>query len=219
LGLDHAEHPAPSRAGNLTLLGGTLAFDFANTSSGRGWPSHQEHLRAATDLVDWAAHVKLLSPADAGWLRRMLAADSSLADLLLRQALSTREDIHAICRDIADGGAVPALRLDSLARAHAANLAHARLVEENGRYVWSWEPRQWPVEALLGPIVLSALTTLTQGDLARLKRCQNEKCGWVFFDTTKNRSRRWCEMEICGNRAKQKRFAARGVRTSHRPRL
>ena len=105
---------------------------------------------------------------------------------------------------------MPPLQLDSLGRAHAANLAHARLVEENGRYVWSWEPRQWPVEALLGPIVLSALTTLTQGDLARLKRCQNEKCGWVFFDTTKNRSRRWCEMEICGNRAKQKRFAARG---------
>jgi predicted RNA-binding Zn ribbon-like protein len=208
--LDHADHLPPSRAGALTLLGGTLAFDFANTSSGRGWPSHQEHLRAATDVVDWAEHVKLLCSADAAWLRGVLAEDAALADLLLGRAVSTREDIHAICVEIAAGRAVPPLRLDSLGRAHAANLAHARLVDENGRYVWSWEPRQWPVEALLGPIVLSALTTLTQGDLARLKRCENEKCGWVFFDTTKNRSRRWCEMEICGNRAKQKRFAARG---------
>ena len=200
----------PSRAGALTLLGGTLAFDFANTSSGRGWPSHQEHLRRAGDVVDWAEHVKLLSPADAAWLRGMLDADPALAEMLLRRALGTREDIHAICVEVAAGHAVPALHLESLARAHAANLAHARLVGENGRYVWSWEPRQWPVESVLGPIVLSALTTLTQGDLARLKRCQNEKCGWVFFDATKNRSRRWCEMEICGNRAKQKRFAARG---------
>jgi predicted RNA-binding Zn ribbon-like protein len=208
--MDPAPQPSPSRAGSLTLLGGTLAFDFANTSSGRGWPSHREHLLAARDIVDWAEHVKLLSAADATWLRGMLEQDRALADLLLRRALATREDIHAICVEVAAGRAAPALRLDSLARSHAANLAHARLVDEHGHYVWSWEPRQWPVEALLGPIVLSALTTLTQGDLARLKRCKNEKCGWVFFDTTKNRSRRWCEMEICGNRAKQKRFAARG---------
>jgi predicted RNA-binding Zn ribbon-like protein len=159
--------------------------------------------------VDWAEHVKLMSSADATWMHGVLNSDPALADLLLRRALSTRDDIHAICVAVAAGDDVPPLRLDSLARAHAANLAHAHLVEENGRYAWSWEPRQWPVEALLGPIVLSALTTLTQGDLARLKRCRNEKCGWVFFDTTKNRSRRWCEMDVCGNRAKQKRFAAR----------
>jgi predicted RNA-binding Zn ribbon-like protein len=207
--LDQVDHPSRSRAGALTLLGGTLAFDFANTSSGRGQPSHQEHLLSARDVVDWAEHVKLLSGADSAWLRRVLESDATLAGLLLRRSLDARDDIHAICAEIAAGRAVPPLRLDSLARAHAANLAHARLVDENGRYVWSWEPRQWPIEALLGPIVLSALTTLTQGDLARLKRCQNEKCGWVFFDATKNRSRRWCEMEICGNRAKQKRFAAR----------
>jgi len=209
LALDHADHPSRSRAGSLSLLGGTLAFDFANTSSGRGWPTHQEHLRSARDVVDWAEHAKLLSTADGAWLRDVLKSDPALADLLLRRALDTRENIHAICVEIAAGRAVPPPRLDSLARAHAANLAHAHLVDENGRYVWSWEPQQWPIEALLGPIVLSALTTLTQGELARLRRCQNEKCGWVFFDTTKNRSRRWCEMEICGNRAKQKRFAAR----------
>ena len=207
--LDQVDHPSRSRAGALTLLGGTLAVDFANTSSGRGWPTHQEHLLSARDVVDWAEHVKLLSRADANWLRGVLKSDPALADLLLRRALDTRENIHAICVEIAAGRAVPPPRLDSLARAHAANLAHARLVDEGGRHVWSWEPRQWPIEALLGPIVLSALTTLTQGELARLRRCQNEKCGWVFFDTTKNRSRRWCEMEICGNRAKQKRFAAR----------
>jgi predicted RNA-binding Zn ribbon-like protein len=208
--MDPVTQSSLSRAGTLTLLGGTLAFDFANTASGRDQPSHQEHLLTTHDLVDWAEHVKLMSSADAAWLHGLLDSDPALTELLLRRAVGTRDDIHAICAEIAAGRAVPPLRLDSLARAHAANLAHARLVEDNGRYVWSWEPRQWPIEALLGPIVLSALTTLTQGDLARLKRCRNEKCGWVFFDTTKNRSRRWCEMDVCGNRAKQKRFATRG---------
>ena len=49
-------------------------------------------------------------------------------------------------------------------------------------------------------------TLLQQADLARVKQCAGEKCGWLFFDATKNKSRRWCEMEVCGNRAKQKRF-------------
>ena len=66
-----------------------------------------------------------------------------------------------------------------------------------------------PVEAVLGPISLSALTLLQQADLTRVKQCQGEKCGWLFFDATKNKSRRWCEMEVCGNRAKQKRFSER----------
>ena len=61
---------------------------------------------------------------------------------------------------------------------------------------------------LLG-FTLSALTLLQQADLTRVKQCQGEKCGWLFFDATKNKSRRWCEMEVCGNRAKQKRFGAR----------
>ena len=127
MALDHPDHPLPSRAGVLTLLGGTLAADFANTSSGRGWPSHQENLRVAEAVVDWAEHVKLLSRADAVWLRGMLKADPALGDLLLRRVLDAREDIHAICVEIAAGRAPPPLRLDSLARAHAANLAHARL--------------------------------------------------------------------------------------------
>jgi predicted RNA-binding Zn ribbon-like protein len=39
-------------------------------------------------------------------------------------------------------------------------------------------------------------------DLSRTKRCEGKECGWLFFDATKNKSRRWCEMRVCGNRAK-----------------
>jgi predicted RNA-binding Zn ribbon-like protein len=53
--------------------------------------------------------------------------------------------------------------------------------------------------------VLSALSVLTGSDLSRIKRCPGDHCGWLFYDATKNRRRRWCEMEVCGNRAKQKR--------------
>jgi predicted RNA-binding Zn ribbon-like protein len=47
------------------------------------------------------------------------------------------------------------------------------------------------------------------GEAARLKRCSEHTCAWVFWDTSKNRSRRWCSMRVCGNRAKARRYAAR----------
>jgi predicted RNA-binding Zn ribbon-like protein len=201
--------PAASRADSLALVGGELAFDFTNTSSGRGWATHQEHLRSAQNVVDWAQHAKVLGPADAEWLRAAVHSDERLARRMLDRALELRENIYAIAVEVAAGRPAPKAGVEALARTHAACLACAKLTPFEGRYVWSWAPRESAVESVLGPIALSALTTLTQGDLSRIKQCQGEKCGWLFFDTTKNKSRRWCEMEICGNRAKQRRHSAR----------
>jgi predicted RNA-binding Zn ribbon-like protein len=199
----------PSRADSLTLIGGELAFDFANTSSGRGWPTHQEHLRSADNVVAWARHAKLLGPADGEWLRAEVVANEALAARMLTRALDLREAIYCIGVEVAGGRGAPEAWIAELAREHAACVACAKLAPGAGRYLWSWTPREAAVEAVLGPIALSALATLTQADLTRVKQCQGEKCGWLFFDTTKNKSRRWCEMEICGNRAKQKRLGAR----------
>jgi len=198
-----------SRAGSLALVGGELALDFANTASGRGSPSQQDHLRSGQNLLEWARHARALGPADGEWLRRALAADPALGARMLARALDLRESVHAAGAAIATGAPAPGAAVETIARTHAACLACARLAPFEGRYVWSWSPSESAIEAVLGPIALSALATLTQGDLSRIKQCQGDRCGWLFFDATKNRSRRWCEMEVCGNRAKQRRHSAR----------
>jgi predicted RNA-binding Zn ribbon-like protein len=198
-----------SRAGSLTLIGGELALDFANTSSGRGWPTHQEHLRSAVNVVDWAGHARVLPPEDAAWMREAAREEPQISEHLFTRALELREDIHSVASEIAAGRAAPPDRIQSLTRTHALCLAKADLAPFGGRFVWSWAVRQASIEAILGPISLSAMTTLLQADLSRIKMCQGEKCGWLFFDATKNKSRRWCEMEVCGNRAKQRRFGAK----------
>jgi predicted RNA-binding Zn ribbon-like protein len=201
--------PTESSAGSLTLIGGELALDFANTSSGRGWPTHKEHLRSAADIVDWAGHARVLPPEDAAWMREAARAQPEISEPLLARALELREDIYVVASEIAAGRSAPSDRIQSLTRAHAHCLANANLAPFGGRFVWSWTVRQAAVEAILGPISLSAMTTLLQADLSRIKMCQGEKCGWLFIDATKNKSRRWCEMEVCGNRAKQRRFGAK----------
>ena len=199
----------PSRAPSLTLVGGELALDFANTSSGRDSPVHREHLLRPAHVAQWAAHARVLAPQDAEWLAGATESDETLGTLLLREALELREDVYQLGAAIAAGRPAPPERIASLAQTHARALARGRLSPIGANFGWTWSARAAPVEAITGPISLSALTLLQQADLTRVKQCRGEKCGWLFFDATKNKSRRWCEMEVCGNRAKQKRFVRR----------
>lgn len=199
----------PSRAASLALVGGELALDFANTSSGRGSAGHQEHLRAAGDVVDWAEHARAILPQGAEWLRNMALRDPQFAQHLLAASLALREDIYDLGAALAAGHAAPREKIDPIAAVQARSLAKATLEPIAGRYAWSWVAKTAPIEAVLGPISLSAITMLLQADPTRIKQCPGEKCGWLFLDATKNKSRRWCEMQVCGNRAKQKRLAER----------
>lgn len=198
-----------SRAGSLALVGGELALDFTNTASGRGVSTHRDHLLSAADIVAWARHANAIHSDDADWLATATRRDKDLGRELLEAALALREDIHTIVSDVAAESPAPPKIVESLTRTHARALARAKLTRFGAHYAWSWSVASSPIEAVLGPISLSALTILCQADLTRVKQCQGEKCGWLFLDTTKNKSRRWCEMEICGNRAKQKRFGAK----------
>ena len=68
---------------------------------------------------------------------------------------------------------------------------------------------------MLGPVARSAAELLTSDRLDRLRQCESEKgCGWLFVDGSRNRSRRWCDMSDCGNRAKARRFHRRHRRGS-----
>ncbi|MGW1888471.1 CGNR zinc finger domain-containing protein [Streptomyces sp. NPDC001970] len=63
-----------------------------------------------------------------------------------------------------------------------------------------------------GPLAQLAIAwseLVTTGDAARLKRCAEHTCGWAFWDVSKNRSRRWCSMKVCGNRNKSRSYASR----------
>lgn len=116
-----------------------------------------------------------------------------------------RELIHAVGCEIAATSRAHTKHMDDRVRIHAACVARARLVPTASTFVWAWDPLHSPVEAILGPVVLSALSVLTGSDLTRIRRRPGDHCSWLLFDATKNKRRRWCEMEIRGNRAKQKR--------------
>lgn len=72
-----------------------------------------------------------------------------------------------------------------------------------------------PADAALAAIAVAWAELRITGDAARLKRCAEHTCELVFWDVSKNRSRRWCSMRACGNRAKTRRYAARNADRRH----
>ena len=67
--------------------------------------------------------------------------------------------------------------------------------------VWRREAKD-AVSEVLAPIAEAAATLLTRKDLSLLRQCENPGCVLYFYDTSKNRARRWCSMDVCGNRMK-----------------
>lgn len=61
----------------------------------------------------------------------------------------------------------------------------------------------------LGALAAAIMRVTGEGGLRRLKVCQEDTCRWAFVDTSKNRSRTWCSMKICGNRTKTRAYRAR----------
>jgi predicted RNA-binding Zn ribbon-like protein len=194
-----------SRAGSLPLVGGLLALDFCNTSSGRGTEGHVEHLRTDADLLTWARHAAVLDDATEASLRRLCDTDPAFGKRLLTGALGLRDALYRLDAALAQGEEADQADIDVVARTHAACLAKGRLALHEGAFGWTWDVGDAPEGVILGPIAASAMMVITVADRARLKQCSGHHCGWLFLDTTKSNNRRWCEMEVCGNRAKQKR--------------
>ncbi|HSM61841.1 MAG TPA: CGNR zinc finger domain-containing protein, partial [Longimicrobiales bacterium] len=88
-----------------------------------------------------------------------------------------------------------------------------RLVERDGRIETEWWSEEAALDAPLWPVVRSAVSLFTDPEaVARLGRCDGERCGWLFADFGRGRRRRWCDMADCGNVAKVRAHRARGRR-------
>jgi predicted RNA-binding Zn ribbon-like protein len=166
-------------------------------------------LQTAGDFLVWAVHAKIIGEKDASLARRIIKDQSKLAHQLVTRGRSLRETIYQV-NSLAVAGQRPADRLlRNLSTAHAEFLSFATLAPLAENYTWNWNLKNGLAAAILGPITLSALTLLVEADLSRIKQCHGNHCGWLFYDSTKNKSRQWCDMSVCGNRAKASALRAR----------
>jgi predicted RNA-binding Zn ribbon-like protein len=185
------------------LDAGRLCLDFANTRDSSG-----EHVASYADLLAFARQSHLITPRNADWLQAAAGADPSNAQSVLDRALQLRAAIYAIFSALAANHVPPDAGLQELNAELGLTLGHARVLREDDGYRWGWAGQA--LDAPLWPVTRSAADVLTSDlDRPRIRECGGSECQWLFLDTSKNRSRQWCSMAACGNRAKARRHYQR----------
>ncbi|HEY6051329.1 MAG TPA: CGNR zinc finger domain-containing protein, partial [Thermoanaerobaculia bacterium] len=163
------------------------------------------------DLVYWGRQVGLLDEESAARLSREAARHPRKASEALAGAIRAREALRSALDGVLDRREAAPETVRELNRWIADALAHRRLIPGgNGCLQLGWED-DGDLLAFLRPVAADAADVLAGGALegGLIRRCELDSCEWVFIDETRNRSRRWCSMKDCGNRAKARRHYER----------
>jgi predicted RNA-binding Zn ribbon-like protein len=184
-----------------------LCLSFANTAEWHASEHPEEKLKTYNDLVKWASISGILSKKESQELIRKAESDPSRAKAVLKRAIELRESIYRAFSDVAKGNLPTEAVMAVINRNLSRTMARSRLVHTKDGFIWSTCCREDEMDCMLDPIVRSAAELLTTNSLERVKECADDRgCGYLFMDKSRNKSRRWCDMADCGNRAKAQRF-------------
>jgi predicted RNA-binding Zn ribbon-like protein len=197
-----------------STISGKLCLDFANTAEWHASEHPKEKLKTYNDLVKWALLVEILSELEAQKLIRKAKRESSRVEEVLERAIELREAIYHVFSDVANGNIPPKKDMAVINLNLSRTMAQSRLVHTEDGFILSTRGGKGELDRMLDSIVRSAAELLTSGSIGRVKECADDRgCGYLFLDKSRNRSRRWCDMADCGNRAKAKRFYRKRQKT------
>lgn len=187
------------------LTGGELCLDFANTVDARPTEARRELLAEYDDLIRWSVQAGVITAQTAKRLRKKATQNRRQASTALRRARLLREAIFEVFNASAQGVSPAIAALDVVNKHVIAAFSRLRIGPSEGGFQWQWEEDD-ALDRMLWPVARSAAELLTSDRLKRVRVCSAAECDWLFLDQSKNRSRRWCDMTVCGNRAKVRRF-------------
>jgi predicted RNA-binding Zn ribbon-like protein len=192
------------------LIAGALCLELCNTISRRYTDAPVERLPDYRALLSWAAATGALDARTAARLTTLAIHEPRSADRVLAAAHELRGAIHAVFLAAVEHEAPQPGAIALLDRHIRRSFAARRLMVGPSRVDWRWTEGDALVRPLW-PVALSAAELLTSPDLTRVRECAGraEGCGWLFLDSSRGSGRRWCTMEVCGNRAKARRHYRR----------
>jgi predicted RNA-binding Zn ribbon-like protein len=190
----------------FSLCAGHPTLDLVNTFDNRFHPDGPVEL-----LTDYRALLAFMKQS------RLLdvteARHTDEAELTLKSVRELREAAASVLYAVVDGSIPPAADVQTLERHTQSAHQHQKLLwtpgDGDSKFVWTWRTLQSEPELPLWILALQTSVLLTSDALRLLRTCHAETCRWLFLDTSKNHTRRWCDMKVCGNRMKARRFQAR----------
>jgi predicted RNA-binding Zn ribbon-like protein len=188
------------------FVGNHLALDFLNTRPVQDGKA-MELLPDFAALLRWFHAAELVSAPEAAALDRQWG-QSARSRRTLEDLLGLRERLRKRVLAWEEGRSVQDATIDELNRLMAAYPMRARLRKGNGKELSTelYFTPQSP-ENLFAPVAHAAAGLFADADRDRVRKC--DQCVLHFLDTSKKGTRRWCSMQLCGNRLKVAAYAAR----------
>jgi predicted RNA-binding Zn ribbon-like protein len=183
-----------------------LCLSFANTADWHASEHPVEGLKRYWDLLNWGVAVGILSRETASQLADIAEDSPDKAESVLQEGIELREAIYRIFSAVANLRSVDTDDLQILELSMQKSYPFLHISSSGPVFELAWKQDSKSLGQVLWPVIHSAVQLLTSEGLERVGQCEDDRgCGWLFFDTSRNKSRRWCSMETCGNRAKSQR--------------
>lgn len=197
---------------NLHLDGGCLVFDFINTVNTRKAVPEFEYLKTFDDFLAWSAKAGSIRGKRLQALREYASVKQRLASEALSTAIGVRENLYELFSAIAAGKPPQAAVVNAFNEKLARAFQKITLKLGVATAEVHFKSEEISLDEPLNSIIKSAFDILTCEDFQRIKECPG--CGWLFLDTSKNGTRRWCDMNVCGSRAKALEYYYRKTKTT-----
>lgn len=186
-----------------------LWLEFVNTDAAAQSPGG-DLLRDFDALLRWLETHEAVDDERGGGIRRRALLQPAAAAASLVDARRVRASLRALAER---GGTLERVREDAVVEINRVlgRSAGTRRLDRHadGGFLRAFVPTGDAFAGLMIPIVESAADSLVSDELARIRQCADTRCHRVFLDCTKNGLRRWCDMGVCGNRAKAARHRAK----------
>lgn len=205
--------PADPKETLFDLCGGHPALDFVNSLDNRfRADGPNEMLPSYADLLRFLEESGLLTRQQARALSKTITPE--VAAPVLDATRELREATAAVFYGSLERQRPQQQDLELLEKHFMSASRHRELQwgedsQTPAGLSWSWGRNASDPRLPVWTVALSVSDILLSPDMARVRTCAVDTCRWLFLDTSKNHTRRWCNMKVCGNRVKARRFQAR----------
>jgi len=182
----------------LAHRAGHRCLDFVNSLVATNEPAPRDSLLTPADYRIWAGIAGIPVDPPAGEREEQAA---------LARARALRETILGILTAMLDRQPTPIAAIEHLTEEAARSFRSRRLAPADGHL--AWQRTRHDLDSVTDLLAAEAAELFSRPEPLPLKRCIGTDCGWFFLDTSRNKSRHWCSMTDCGNRAKARRHRAR----------
>jgi predicted RNA-binding Zn ribbon-like protein len=188
------------------FVGNHLALDFLNTRPVLSGEEPTELLPDFAAVLGWFRVAGLLGPREASELRRQWG-ESDRARRTLDSLHQLREKLRKEILKYEAGGDVQRATVEEINRLMADRPMRTKLIATDDGFKTEANCDAREPDDLLGPVAYGIAALFADLDRTKIRKCSN--CVLHFYDTSKKGTRQWCSMQMCGNRAKVARYAAR----------